>query len=190
MRRVPFPRSLALIAVAAGLLASGCGGADEQLPKSSARALVRDIDAVEQGVRAGECDDTRSPLRRLKRTAGDLPADVDAELQTTLQGGVGRLERLARAECRQREPEPVEPEPEQLETPPVYTEPEPAPEPEPEPELEQPVDPTPEEKTQEPPEEEPKEEKPAKDNGPKQKNKEKPKDTVPDPCPPGSDDTC
>ena len=177
MLRVRLSRSLALTLCAAALLAAGCGGADQQIPTGSARALVSDIDAVEQGVRAGECDRTGSRLQRLKRTAGELPEDVDAELRTTLEGGVVQLERLAKAECRQRKPEPVEEEPEPVAPPPVETTPEPEPEPEPAPE------PEPE------PEPEPPDEEPPGEDRPKKK-RDKPDDTVADPCPPGSAATC
>jgi hypothetical protein len=223
MLRVRLSRSLALTLCAAALLAAGCGGADQQIPTGSARALVADIDAVEQGVRAGECDRTGSRLQRLKRTAGELPEDVDAELRTTLEGGVVQLERLAKAECRQRKPEPVEEEPEPVAPPPVETtpepepepepapepepEPEPAPEPEPEPAPEPEPEPAPEpepepepapepepepEPAPEPepePEPEPPDEEPPGEDRPKKK-RDKPDDTVADPCPPGSAATC
>ena len=199
MLLVRLSRSLALTVCAAALLAAGCGGADQQIPTGSARALVSDIDAVEQGVRAGECDRTGSRLQRLKRTAGELPEDVDAELRTTLEGGVVQLERLAKAECRQRKPEPVKEEPAPVAPPPVETtpapepEPEPAPEPAPEPEPEPAPEPEPEPKPKpkpEPkPEPEPEPEEPPRQDRPKNKP-DKPDDTVADPCPPGSAATC
>jgi len=193
MLRVRLSRSLALT-VSAALLAAGCGGADQQIPTGSARALVADIDAVEQGVRAGECDRTGSRLQRLKRTAGELPEDVDAELRTTLEGGVVQLERLAKAECRQRKPEPVEEEPEPVAPPPVETtpepepepEPEPAPEPEPEPAPEPEPEPAPEPEPEPKPKPKPKPEEPPREERPKEK-RDKP---IEDPCPPGSADTC
>ena len=196
MLLVRLSRSLALT-VSAALLAAGCGGADQQIPTGSARALVADIDAVEQGVRAGECDRTGSRLQRLKRTAAELPEDVDAELRTTLEGGVVQLERLAKAECRQRKPEPVEEEPEPVAPPPVETTPEPEPEPEPAPEPEPEPEPAPEpepepEPAPEPepePEPEPPDEEPPGEDRPKKK-RDKPDDTVRDPCPPGSAATC
>ncbi len=183
------PRSLALTVSAAALLAAGCGGADQQIPSDSASALVRDIDAIEQGVRAGECERTGSWLQRLERTAGDLPEDVDPELRTTLEGGVDQLERLARAECRQREPEPVVEEPEPVAPPPVETTPEPEPEPAPEPEPQPEPEPEPEPKPEPEPEPEPKDEDPPREERPKKK-RDRPDDTVADPCPPGSADTC
>ncbi len=194
MLLVRLSRSLVLTVCAAALLAAGCGGADQLIPTGSARALVGDIDAVEQGVRAGECDRTGSRLQRLKRTAGDLPEDVDAEVRTTLEGGVVQLERLAKAECRQRKPEPVEEEPEPV-APPVEPEPEPepepapepAPEPEPEPEPEPKPEPKPEPEPE--PEPEPPDEEPPGEDRPKKK-RDKPMDTVQDPCPPGSAATC
>jgi outer membrane biosynthesis protein TonB len=122
-----------LTALALAAFAAGCGGASEPIPTASAEALIQGIDRVEASVREGECRRTRSTLRRLEKTARELPADVDPELRRTLVGGVENLAELVRTQCKQKrpkpkpKPKPVEPEPEPTYEAPVESEPEPEP---------------------------------------------------------------
>ena len=163
--------------------------------------MLRDLDKVEHGVRAGECDATRPTLRRLDRNVADLPDDVDAEVRTTLDGSVDHLGRLVAEQCKQREPDPVVTEPEPITPPAVDSTPEPSPtvtEPpleteqqqREEPNDEEPVDEEP--KAEEPTEKEPKEKEPqnTKEKEPKKDKPKPPKGDGRDPCPPGSSARC
>ena len=187
-------------ALFAAMLMAGCGGADAQIPTGVAQALVREIDSIENRVSAGQCRQAKSSMERLVRTAGQLPDDVDTDVRTTLAGGIERLGRLVKAECRQK-PKPT-PKPE-----PVEEVPEPEPEPEPEP-VETAPEPevTPEPEFEPQPEEEPKEEEPAPEEEPQgEEPKEEPAapeepeepkpdagdgDASSDVCPPGDSATC
>lgn len=182
-------KRLAPVVLVAGLLV-GCGESDEPIPAAAAQALVRDLAAVEQTVRAGECERARSALARLDRTAAGLPEDVQSEVRATLDRGVDRLGPMVRTECKPKPPpEPVVEEPEEPIAPPVDTTPEPEPTPEPqvqpEPEPEQPTE------EEQPQDEQPAEEEPAGEDPPAE---EKPKDDKPkgvdDPCGPNPDPTC
>ncbi len=154
--------------------------------------MLRDLDKVEHGVRAGECDATRPTLRRLDRDVADLPDDVDAKVRSALDGSVDHLGRLVAEQCKQREPDPVVTEPEPITPPAVDSTPEPSPTvTEPPLETEQQQQEEPEDDA--PEDEEPKEERP-KDEEPKKKEpkreKPNPKGDGRDPCPPGSSGRC
>lgn len=184
-------RRLALT-VGAPLVVAGCGSGE--LPATDAEAMLRDLDKVEHGVRAGECDATRPTLRRLDRNVADLPHDVDAEVRATLDGSVGHLGRLVAEQCKEREPDPVVTEPEPITPPAVDSTPEPSPTvTEPPLEAEQP--PQPEEpqeeesEDEEPKGKEPKEDEPKK-KVPKKDTPNRPKGDGRDPCPPGSPARC
>lgn len=179
------------MAVGAPLLVAGCGSGE--LPATDAEAMLRDLNKVEYGVRAGECDATRPTLRRLDRNVADLPDDVDAKVRTTLDGSVDHLGRLVAEQCKQREPDPVVTEPEPITPPAVDSTPEPSPtvtEPPLETEQRQPEEPQDEEpEDEEPQDEEPRDEEP-KEKEPK-KDKPKPREgDGRDPCPPGSSAQC
>ena len=197
VRRLP---PLVVSAVLAAVLVAGCGASDPQIPAGVAQALVREIDSIENRVSAGQCGQAKSSMQRLVRTAGGLPEDVDSDVRTTLAGGIDRLGRLVRAECRQKpkpapKPEPVE------ETPEPEYEPAPVePEPEPEPEYEPEVEPQPE---QEPEEDQAPQEEPDEEPKPEPDQSEEPaEDPKPDNgnnggggsdsgvCPPGDSPTC
>ncbi len=193
---VPRLPRLVVSALLAAVLVAGCGGSDTQIPAGVAQALVREIDSIESRVSAGECRQAKSSMQQLGRTAGELPEDVDTDVRTTLAGGIDRLGRLVRAECKQKpkptpKPEPVEEAPEPEYVPPaVDTAPEPAPEPAPE------VEPQPQEepKQQDPaPEEEPANEQPKQEPNQSGQPTEEPKsdgDGGSDVCPPGDSATC
>ncbi len=175
----------------ASLVGAGCGSG--QLPATDAEAMLRDLDKVEHGVRAGECDATRPTLRRLDRNVADLPDDVDTEVRTALDGSVDHLGRLVAEQCKQRESDPVVTEPEPITPPAVDSTPEPSPTvTQPPLETEQPQKEEPED--EEPEDEEPKDEEP-KDEEPREKEPKKDKPNPPkgdgrDPCPRGSAPQC
>ena len=105
-----FARPLLLGATIATCLGvAGCGGGEELSPRTAA-ALVRNLDAVEAGVREGACERTRPALQQLEQEVRGLPGEVRPDVRSTLDGGVQNLERLFGAECKQK-PEPT-PEPE------------------------------------------------------------------------------
>ena len=106
--------------LALALLAAGCGGGGG-ISQENATALVSNLDSVERGARAGECERTRPALLGLERRVQALPSDVDDEVQSTLDTGVQNLGRLFRAQCRQK-PKPV---PEPIAEPTIDTTPEP-----------------------------------------------------------------
>jgi outer membrane biosynthesis protein TonB len=110
--RVALPFTGACVAV----LLAACGG--EKLPGDEAQALLRDLDKVEHGVRAGECTATRPTLRRLRRNVSGLDGSVEPALRTTLDGGVQHLTQLVADQCREA-PDPVVAEPEPAPTTPV-----------------------------------------------------------------------
>lgn len=180
----------------AGMVMAGCGGADDQpIPAAAARALVRDLDSVEQRVRAGECRRARTTLRRLQQTAAGLPENVEPGVRATLDSGVRRLGEMVRVECRQKRPKPKA-EPEAPVAPPVDTTPEPTPSYGP-PVQAEPEEPVEEEQPQEEqPQEEPNEERPSEepaDDAPPAQESPEPGDSEgnePDPCPPDAGPTC
>ncbi|HEV2773757.1 MAG TPA: hypothetical protein VGV57_13195 [Thermoleophilaceae bacterium] len=177
--------------VGATLLVAGCGSGE--LPATDAEAMLRDLDKVEHGVQAGECDATRPTLRRLDRNVADLPDDVDAEVRTTLDGSVDHLGRLLAEQCKQREPDPVVTEPEPITPPAVDSTPEPSPtvtEPPLETEQQQREEPNDGEPVDEEPKGEEPKQKESKEKKPKKDEPKPPKGDGRDPCPPGSSPRC
>jgi hypothetical protein len=110
-----------LLGVAVGVAA--CGGG-EQIPSKRASGIRRDLNTIERGLEARQCEQTRPTFRRLIRRVRNLPSDVDRGVRLTLIDGVQRLEELFEAQCEEV-PEP---------TPKPTPEPTPKPTPEPTPE--------------------------------------------------------
>lgn len=136
----PWRAIAVLLAVAAGLAFTGCGGDDEgaPIPRATATALNAELDGVQgrldQGS-AGACNDIlegpRGPNRdQAQRLIDSLPDDVDSDVRSALQDSFDRLWDLVEQECEdkaQREedtqPEP-QPEPDtETETTPTETTP-------------------------------------------------------------------
>lgn len=173
MRRRPSRFLLGAALLSAIVLAGACGGSAQPIPVDIAQGLVAEIDAVEQGVRAGECRRTRSTLRRMDREVKSLPPDTDEQVRTTLGAGIAHLARLARGECKQKRPPAKKRKPKPA---PVETTPEPEADPEPEPEIE--AEPEPEPQVEEPVEEQPAdEEEPTQEEQPRE---ERPEEEEPD----------
>lgn len=139
---------LALAATLGGIALAGVGcGQDEgrKIPASSARQIVAQLDEVESGAAGGACSKVRNDsLPSLRREIEDLPENVEEDVRTTLDDGLGRLQELVRAECVEPAPapEPITPTP--TPTPQPEPEPTPAPEPTPEPDPTPKPEPTPE----------------------------------------------
>ena len=144
-------------------LGAGCGGREE-IPAATATAMTADLEAVDQRVRAGECDDARATVDRLEGRVRETPGDIDSAVRRTLTNGVKHLEKLVASECKQK-PEPVEesvtPVPVVPQsTPPAMTQPEQQPSEPVEPKPEEPKEPEKPEKKPEQPEKPEKPEKP------------------------------
>jgi hypothetical protein len=112
---------LLALALAVAALAAGCGGS-EKIPEQTAAALNRNLETVENRIEAGECKEARAQLRRVDRTVGGVPVDVDPSVRSTLGRGVDHLDELIGKQCKEK-PEPVK----RPAAPPVVPSPEPAP---------------------------------------------------------------
>jgi hypothetical protein len=127
-----FKRTTGFLALAACLLAAGCGSDDEGqgIPRDSAAALDRQLDSIQSRFEVGggacaditEGDDPNTTA--VQRTIDGLPADVDQDVRDAITDGFARLFQLVQEQCEQPQTE-TEPEPE-TETPTV-TEPAPPP---------------------------------------------------------------
>ena len=149
MRFLPSPRTrrpaLAVGLTLAGIAVTGAGcGQDEgrPIPTGAARDLVARFDEVKRRVDARACNDVREDsLPAIQKEIDGLPANVDKDVRSTLEDGVGRLKELIEADCVEppkaapqetTTPEP-DPQPQEDPTPTPDPEPEPTPEPDPEP---------------------------------------------------------
>jgi hypothetical protein len=172
------------------VLVSGCGTSAQPIPVDIAQGLIAEIDAVEQGVRDGECRRMRSTLQRMEREVEALPPNTDEEVRRTLGTGIAHLGRLAQGECKQKRP-PVR-KPKKKPAPTIDTTPGPVQTPEPEPE----VEPEPERQIEEPQVEEPVDEGPSQEEQSQEEEpQEEPDDgggggEVPDPCAENPGPTC
>ena len=110
-------KSSCLLALLLGVavVAAACGGG-EPIPSKRAAGIRRDLNTIERGLEARQCEQTRPTFRRLIRKVRNLPSDVDRGVRLTLIDGVQRLEELFEAECEEV-PEPM-PEPTPEPTPP------------------------------------------------------------------------
>jgi hypothetical protein len=137
--------ALAVVLALGGLAAAGVGcGEDEgrPIPAGQARDIVARLDEVERRVDARACNDVRDDsLPAIQQSLDDLPSNVDQDVRSTLEDGVGRLTELIEAECVEP-PAPVQeetttpepdPEPQSDPTPTPDPEPDPAPKPDPAP---------------------------------------------------------
>jgi hypothetical protein len=128
-----FKRTTGFLALAACLLAAGCGSDDEGqgLPPDSVAALDRQLDSIQSRfeVGGGACNDITDGsdpnTTAVQRTINGLPGDVDQDVRDALEDGFARLFQLVQEQCEQpqtqTEPETVtEPPPAQ----PTETEPE------------------------------------------------------------------
>jgi hypothetical protein len=184
-------RSLLCAALLSSIALGGaCGGSADPIPVDIAQGLIAEIDAVEQGVRDGECRQMRSTLRRMEGEVEALPPETDEEVRRTLDTGIAHLGRLAQGECKQKRPAVRKPKKEPAPT--IDTTPDRVQTPEPEPE----VEPEPERQAEEPQVEEPVDEGPSREEQPQEEEpQEEPDDGgggggVPDPCAENPGPTC
>jgi len=135
MRFLPSPRTrrpaLAVGLTLAGIAVTGAGcGQDEgrPIPTGAARDLVARFDEVKRRVDARACNDVREDsLPAIQKEIDGLPANVDKDVRSTLEDGVGRLKELIEADCV----EPPKAAPQETTTPEPDPEPTPTPEPDP-----------------------------------------------------------
>jgi hypothetical protein len=117
-----------LLAVAACLVAAGCGSDEEgqPIPAETANALQSRLNEIERrfDFGGGACADIENDSRpAVNQLIASMPDKVDADVREALQEGFNRLFRLSQDECNQEQQSETE-----TETVPV---PEPEPEPEP-----------------------------------------------------------
>jgi hypothetical protein len=96
-------REAVLAAVIASVLA-GCGSDDEEgtIPPESSESMIAQLDAVEQSVASGDCDEATSRAEDLSDLVNDLPADVGIETKEALRGAAANLASLTAdpAQCQ------------------------------------------------------------------------------------------
>jgi hypothetical protein len=146
-----FKRTTGFLALAACLLAAGCGSDDEGagIPQDSAAALERQLDSIQDrfefpgGAACADITDGDDPnTAAVQRTLDGLPNDVDQDVRDALVQGFDRLFQLVQEQCEEPQtdtetettppPEPVptdttdttetEPPPTETEPPPTETE--------------------------------------------------------------------
>ena len=119
----PWRAIAVLLAVAAGLAFTGCGGDDEgaPIPRATATALNAELDGVQgrldQGS-AGACNDIlegpRGPNRdQAQRLIDSLPDDVDSDVRSALQDSFDRLWDLVEQDCDDKAQEEESEQPEE-----------------------------------------------------------------------------
>ena len=136
-----FKRTTGFLALAACLLAAGCGSDDEGagIPRNSAAALENQLDSIQDrfefpgGAACADITDGDDPnTTAVQRRIDGLPADVDADVRDALQQGFDRLFQLVEEQCKKPQTEtqtdtvteqaPPPPETETETTPPPTTE--------------------------------------------------------------------
>ncbi len=103
-----------LAAAAACLPISGCGDDDvgDPIPGTRAQDLEQRLDAIQNDIDAGLCDDGATKIAQLRTEVDELDDEgVGADVQDALGDGVDSLADLARSVCEENE-EPVETTPE------------------------------------------------------------------------------
>jgi len=94
----------ALLAVAAVCLpVAGCGNADEgdPIPQAKVDRLITELDAAQQHVQDGLCDEATTAVAQARATVDTLDDDgVGADVQDALGDGVDNLSDLVRQDCQ------------------------------------------------------------------------------------------
>jgi hypothetical protein len=133
---ITFKRITGFLALAACLVAAGCGSDDEGagIPPDSASQLERQLDSIQNrfDVGGGACTDITEGddpnTTAVQQTIDGLPGDVDQDIRDALGDGFARLFQLVQEQCE--EPEQTEtavPEPAPVPTEPTETTPPPEP---------------------------------------------------------------
>jgi hypothetical protein len=109
-----FKRTTGFLALAACLLAAGCGSDDEGagIPRNSAAALENQLDSIQDrfdfpgGAACADITDGDDPnTTAVQRTIDGLPADVDTDVRDALQQSFDRLFQLVEEQCKKPQTE-------------------------------------------------------------------------------------
>jgi hypothetical protein len=108
-----FKRTTGFLALAACLLAAGCGSDDggQGIPPDSAAALDRQLDSIQSRfeVGGGACNDITDGsdpnTTAVERTINGLPGDVDQDVRDAITDGFARLFQLVQEQCEQPQTE-------------------------------------------------------------------------------------
>lgn len=93
-------RVIATFAAAlAALVVAGCGSSDEQIPSGEARALVNELNSLEEEVDAENCEGADATLTDLFTQANELPSGTKGSVRELLD----HLENLVNERCREVE---------------------------------------------------------------------------------------
>lgn len=94
---------LACLCAGAGALA-GCGsGGDGTIPPEESEALVKRLEALDDKLLAGECEDAQLEAAEVARIVEqDLPEDVDPEVRDALEEASANLTELTESQCVER----------------------------------------------------------------------------------------
>ena len=104
-----FKRTTVFLALAACLLAAGCGSDDEGagIPRASAAALDRQLDSIQKrfefpgGAACADITDGDDPnTTAVQQTIDGLPGDVDPDVRDALQQGFDHLFQLVEEDCK------------------------------------------------------------------------------------------
>ena len=111
----PLAHAACLLALAAGMLAAGCGSDDEgtPIPANIAEQLQSRLDEIERRfeVAGGACADIENDSRpAVDELMGSVPNDVDADVRRALGESFDRLFALTAEQCDEQETE-AQPEP-------------------------------------------------------------------------------
>jgi hypothetical protein len=135
-----FKCTTGFLALAACLLAAGCGSDDEGagIPTKSAAALDNQLDSIQNrfefgGAACSDITDGDDPnTTAVQRTIDSLPSDVDQDVRDALQQGFDHLFQLVEEDCKKpqsetqtetvTEPAPTPTETQTETTPPATTE--------------------------------------------------------------------
>ena len=110
--RRPLTAPLISLLLAAGVVATGCGGDEERtglLSQTRAEKIRSGLEDVREAVRDGSCTRVDEELGGLRNQLEELPQRTDPDLRDRLGEGVSHLEEIAPIECDRQETE-TEPE--------------------------------------------------------------------------------
>lgn len=105
-----FKRTTGFLALAACLLAAGCGSDDEGgtgIPRNAANALETQLDSIQNrfefgGAACNDITDGDDPnTTAVQKTIDNLPDDVDQDVRNALEQGFDRLFQLVQEQCKE-----------------------------------------------------------------------------------------
>lgn len=105
-----FKRTTGFLALAACLVAAGCGSDDEGgtgIPRNAANALETQLDSIQNrfefgGAACNDITDGDDPnTTAVQKTIDNLPDDVDQDVRNALEQGFDRLFQLVQEQCKE-----------------------------------------------------------------------------------------